>query len=1357
MLENRWVINILGLINFWCYDDEQFQLSDGKLLLRGTNGCGKSVTMQSFIPLLLDGNKSPERLDPFGTRSRKLENYLLDEDTDERTAYLYMEFKKISSENYITIGMGMKAQKGKSMDSWYFIINDGRRVNKDIFLYKKLESKVALTKKQLENELGTGNFFTEYQQKYMAKVNEVLFGYDDLESYEELLNLLIQLRSPKLSKDFQPTKIYEVLTNSLKLLSEEDLRPMSESMENMDQLQNSLEEKERSLKAVNNIKYYYDKYNRFCVLEKANEYDKANKNVINEKKEIEKLLSNKAILQTEQNNLENTVINTREELRYAEEKYESLRDNDGFKIKKRLEEIDKNIKYLNDEIKEKEVRLDNKKKDRIDKDWKLKEANDKRESLALKIKENLTMLSDIAEEFSFNEGQYIEKEVLENIEEYDFSYLDVCFQKYTSRIKEIKKLLKEYEQKSENLDRIQKLSDDFNIKKESKEGDLEKSNMILTEVKEELKEKYNNWEEKNKFMKLEKSSFNQVFKLISDIYGDSNIRAVGELDNPVTEVFNSLKGQKEAEIQFKKKNIEEVNKDIASLENEIKELQQEKDIEPDREIGVIKNRDRLKENNISYVPLYKAIDFNKNSPENIKKSVESALNDMGILDALIINNKDKEKALDYGENQWDKYIFTKGNMLSHNLSEYCNVSSDDLQGVSTDEVYNILQSIYLDQDKLFSIDENGNYNFGTLKGKASQIYEPKYIGILARKKHRQQLIEHRQMEIQSLKEKAEEIEETIENINNEVKTLDLEYRQRPSFKDIKEGISIIESIIKDIERLENEIIKNDNKLFTEKKVVGELKGKIYEEAQGIALDKTLNAFEDAEELAADFRENLSKVKIIQANIINFSEKILVFTEDIENIEFEIDDLYKEISVKKDKYSKEFTEEKALKDTLSTFNIGAMEEEMDRCLDVKKTHPSELERLQKRSGEVKNSLGNLEENLSILGQELLKLQKNLNITKDIFLEELSLKYVIEDNVGEPIALLKKALKNIEIEENKGKNDYYEQLVEAHHKNAGELREFNSKIVHIFQDDTDAANNEDRKQFADKRKRIDISCRAQGREMYFNGLMEVIKKDIDELKLLISTEERRIFEEVLLNTISTKISAKIWLSRKWVDRINSLMESMDTSSSLKLSLKWIPKKAEREDQLDVVELLEVLERGGRASEEDMKKLAVHFGDKVREAIRSYSDTGEARNYQSIIKDVLDYRKWYEFKLFFTKKNDRKKELTNNAFFQFSGGEKAMSMYIPLFSAVYARYQNARNDCPRVISMDEAFAGVDENNIRDMFRLLKELKLDYLLNSQVLWGDYDTVDNLAICELIREENEDVVSIIRYHWNGIEKRCLV
>ena len=113
-MNSRWQANKIGLINFWYYDEQEFSFVKGRMLLRGSNGSGKSVTMQSVVPLLLDGNMSPERLDPFGSRDRKMSSYLLEEDDgrEERTGYLYLEFRRKESETYLTVGMGIRARKG---------------------------------------------------------------------------------------------------------------------------------------------------------------------------------------------------------------------------------------------------------------------------------------------------------------------------------------------------------------------------------------------------------------------------------------------------------------------------------------------------------------------------------------------------------------------------------------------------------------------------------------------------------------------------------------------------------------------------------------------------------------------------------------------------------------------------------------------------------------------------------------------------------------------------------------------------------------------------------------------------------------------------------------------------------------------------------------------------------------------------------------------------------------------------------------------------------------------------------------------------------------------------------------------
>ena len=58
-MNSRWQMNRIGLIDFWYYDEEEFAFADGRMLLRGSNGSGKSVTMQSFIPLILPSIAAP--------------------------------------------------------------------------------------------------------------------------------------------------------------------------------------------------------------------------------------------------------------------------------------------------------------------------------------------------------------------------------------------------------------------------------------------------------------------------------------------------------------------------------------------------------------------------------------------------------------------------------------------------------------------------------------------------------------------------------------------------------------------------------------------------------------------------------------------------------------------------------------------------------------------------------------------------------------------------------------------------------------------------------------------------------------------------------------------------------------------------------------------------------------------------------------------------------------------------------------------------------------------------------------------------------------------------------------------------
>ena len=207
-------------------------------------------------------------------------------------------------------------------------------------------------------------------------------------------------------------------------------------------------------------------------------------------------------------------------------------------------------------------------------------------------------------------------------------------------------------------------------------------------------------------------------------------------------------------------------------------------------------------------------------------------------------------------------------------------------------------------------------------------------------------------------------------------------------------------------------------------------------------------------------------------------------------------------------------------------------------------------------------------------------------------------------------------------------------------------------------------------------------------------------------------------------------------------------------LTFRLDWKAKKAEGDAELDTAQLVLLLNKDrALVTREDSQRVSTHFRAKVKAARQKAVEEDQMVSYADLIRTVLDYRNWYEFLFLYERDGDVQKELTDRAFNKFSGGEKAMAMYVPLFAALSAQYKKGGSQCPIMLALDEAFAGVDERNISAMFELVKILDFDYIMNSQALWGCYANVESLNIAELHRPANSSVVTILRYYWDGAQR----
>lgn len=239
-LRRRWQPLRAGLVDLYYYDDQDFWFHDGRLLLRGNNGAGKSKVLALLLPFLFDGETAGHRLEPDGDSQKKMEwNLLLggEHPHPERTGYSWLELGRLDEdgrEHVVTIGFGVKAARGRGVvKKWFFTA--AARVRVDLHLVDA--SRTVLTQDRLEAALealpGHGRVTTTARDHRHA-VDELFFGLGE-QRYTALVDLLVQLRQPQLSRKPSESKLSDALTAALPPLDQAVLSDVAESYRSLEE------------------------------------------------------------------------------------------------------------------------------------------------------------------------------------------------------------------------------------------------------------------------------------------------------------------------------------------------------------------------------------------------------------------------------------------------------------------------------------------------------------------------------------------------------------------------------------------------------------------------------------------------------------------------------------------------------------------------------------------------------------------------------------------------------------------------------------------------------------------------------------------------------------------------------------------------------------------------------------------------------------------------------------------------------------------------------------------------------------------------------------------------------------------
>lgn len=920
----------MGLIDFWYYTNEEFYFKNGHILLRGSNGSGKSVTMQSFIPILLDGNKNSERLDAFGTKARKMETYLIDENStrDERIAYLYLEFKREDSDIFKTIGMGMRARKNKPLDTWYFVIEDNQRIGKDIQL---MEHNLAISKQSLKNRIQ--HQFIETQREYMARVNQALFQFPTLDDYKESINLLVKLRSPKLSNSLKPTIINELLSESLQPLSEDDLRPLTEALSNMDEVQNRLEVLKQSQQAAKSIQNVYEQYNYALLDKKSLQY-------IEQKNKLDELTKKQKGFYEQKNHASEMILEIKKKLddihvekSVLEEEYSGLAKQDLLQLASDVQRYKEDLTQQEKALKNKVQQESNKDNAYVSCKLKYDKQKDYNDSLEYEIHKNFKQLDQLNENMQFDEHIALKQDFLMNLNHtYDFNYTKSKIEKELNVLNQGLALFQKIDNQKVLLNHVQ---DDYEKEQsllEQIETELKAYQEQFRLLKEEYHEKFLAWNESNQILKMDASTMKKFFEIISD-YG--NTERYYEIDQDIHNRYIwYLKNQTET--------ISKLSIEIKQLTKELQKIQEQyeywnclKDPQPDIAKEQEDARQYLEEKKIPFIPMYTLLDFDDSLNQDEKNAIEEQLLSSGLMTALIVPDMYQEEILNLPKGMKESFLFT------HNKIEELEVCILH----SKIDYISLCDTFGLDEGSVKFFD-NG-FEIGNICSVISQTRKSIFIGKASREAYRKSQLEKLKEDINKKKEGIQELESNLKIAQDKVKTLEKEYAGYPKKADLDSSLLDVNRMLLKQEHSIEQIKKYIEQRNQYQICIQNLNKEITNISEKLGISNTEDVFRLRKDLFIEYKDELVQMESIHEKYIVNIDLFISLESQLEDLRIDLD------SIRYEKKQLEFQLHK-----------------LQQLISVKEAQLNEMgyEKIKERMSKIMNRLDEIPKVVSNLYQE-----------------------------------------------------------------------------------------------------------------------------------------------------------------------------------------------------------------------------------------------------------------------------------------------------------------------------------------------------------------------------------------------------
>jgi uncharacterized protein (TIGR02680 family) len=1328
----RWKPLRAGLIDMFYYDAEEFWFHDGRLLLRGNNGTGKSKVLALTLPFLLDGELAPHRVEPDGDRQKKMEwNLLLGgkHPNPERLGYTWLEFGRLADDGtaeFRTIGCGLKAVAGRGVARhWFFVTT--QRVGENLNLLPA--SRVPLTREKLREELDSRGLVYDRAADYRRAVDEALFGLGQ-HRYEALVNLLIQLRQPQLSKKPDEKLLSRALTEALPPLSPGLVTTVADAFRGLDEERDALRALEEARTAATEFLRHYRRYASVAAKRKATGPRQAQ--------------SRYEQLGRDLTAAEEAYAAADAELRAAQSELEEL-ESQRTRLEARREAL------RQDPAMRDARELDRRREDARQQGETAREREQTREWLTRELTRRSTKASEAAQRASDAEnGLHAaqdaagiaaaaarcapgHREATEGWHD-DLPRARRAAQEVADRqaraIGQLERLLAEVAARNSALDKARAEVDRLTAEIHAATDRVAAAERASVAQAAELAAAYRVYQAGLSELRIDDAD--ELIELVTEwaATGDGENPARRVIDDAARSAVDAL-GRQDAQLSARR---DALTTTAADLTAEIGRLEAGGHDAP----PAPHTRDPQVRDTRPGAPLWKVTDFAPGVPEEHRARLEAALESAGILDAWLTPDGDLisgDVVLVAGRHP------VTGPSCDTVLVPAVNTGDPRAAALPEAAVRAVLSAIGFGEGSGTTwVTADGRWANGVLAG-AWNKNAAGYIGEGARETARRDRIARLTVELAEVNDAIGTLDGALDELDSRKDRLAAEHRAVPPDAAVREAHTKAAEQRKRRQELRDSHAEAERVSAARRHALEAARTA----ANEFAADTRLPA--DSGELAA-VRTGLGDYRVALAALWPAAEAFeaarrhaVEATEEFAETRQRLTEAAERAAAARETATAAQALYEALLET-----AGAAVEELNRKLD-------ELRRDTERRNTDEKAARELE-------QQAISDRGKAEGTRDTLRTEIEeATRVREAAVAEfqsfaATGVLRIALPDLEVPDPAEPWPPTPTVILA--------RAVNASLEDT--DDSDAPWDRVQRRVTDEHKLLaDAMARHghsagltvrdgimvvdvvfQGRSHDIPGLAAALGEEVEQRARLLSAREQEILENHLLNEVAGTLHELITAAEAEVRQMNEELESRPTSTGMKLRLIW-QQARDAPDGLD--RLRHKLRQTVDAWSSDDRAAVGAF---LQQRIAAEHADNPAAGWTEALTVALDYRNWHEF-VIQRLADGQWRPATGPA----SGGERALVASVPLFAAASSHYKSAGNPhAPRLIALDEAFAGVDDDSRAKCLGLLATFDMDVVMTSEREWGCYPQVPGLAICQLARQDGVDAVLVTPWRWDGRERR---